>query len=267
MMILIIVGMIGFILYLLLYIPFLLGVIKSIDQAYKWEEVTYKQNVWYWFIKLGWALKTYWYIFAYIALTPALLFIIGWFLVIGAYYFWLPEIIKVIGFIMWIFAAILFWYFMIYRGTKAKFALYNAVNKNEYTQENFDYSIDITINNWWRIIGNFLLVWLIIGGIGSLITWVISWFWGSSIFGSMNMSDPSNISIDDIKVILTQYIDNFSIVGSIFSSMINKIITLIGAIFIIVFTFLFFKRLEDEYNPVQTVEIMNEKSVAKKMEL
>jgi len=83
----------------------------------------------------------------------------------------------------------------------------------------------------------------------------------------MNMSDPSNISIDDIKVILTQYIDNFSIVGSIFSSMINKIITLIGAIFIIVFTFLFFKRLEDEYNPVQTVEIMNEKSVAKKMEL
>jgi hypothetical protein len=34
----------------------------------------------------------------------------------------------------------------------------SAVDKNKFTKKSFKYSIKVTENNWWRILGNFLLI-------------------------------------------------------------------------------------------------------------
>jgi hypothetical protein len=51
-----------------------------------------------------------------------------------------------------IISLITFIIFSIYRGTKAMFALYSAVDKNKYSKINFLHSVKITNDNWWRIL-------------------------------------------------------------------------------------------------------------------
>jgi hypothetical protein len=65
-----------FLVYLLLYIPVFLGLIKTIQQVYNNEAVKIQKNIYYGFSRLWLSMKTYWYIFAYVALIPALIFIV-----------------------------------------------------------------------------------------------------------------------------------------------------------------------------------------------
>jgi hypothetical protein len=44
--------------------------------------------------------------------------------------------------------------FMIYRGLKVKFVIIAAVHKNNYSKENFEYSLKISEKKWWRIFWN-----------------------------------------------------------------------------------------------------------------
>jgi len=265
MIIMIAIGMIGLILYLILYIPFLTWLVRSIKQACNGEEVTYKENIWTWFKNLWWAFKTYWFIFSYIALLPAILFIISWLLVISTFYFPVWEGVRVLWFIWWFLSVLLFIFFSIYRWIRATFSLFSAVVKEEYTNENFNHSLDITQNNWFRIVGNLLLVWIIIWLITSLISWLISWMWSWWLMESFNISDPKNISLDQIKAGLTNYLDDFSVTASILTSLFNQIINLISWVFVIVFSVVLFMRLEAEYNPSQKVENMSEENVKENM--
>lgn len=228
--------MVAFIVYLVLYIPILLGLIKGIKQALEQTEVTTMNNLIYWFSRLTSSFKTYWYIFSYVALIPALLFILGWVLFNTWFYFeWLDVLQYIWGLLM-----ILWWWlfliFALYRWVKAHFALYSAVNHDSFKKDDFLNSVIITDSNWFRIVWNYLLIWLIV----SLISWIIWWLF--KIFSYSWIDFTSIKSIEDIVSIAW----NFSVTTQILSGFINNIINTIWAVFIIIFTYLFFIRLKSE---------------------
>ncbi|QFR39297.1 hypothetical protein A9Q91_03610 [Candidatus Gracilibacteria bacterium 28_42_T64] len=241
-------GMIIFIAYLLINITFILGLIKSIQQASKSEQVTPKENILYGFKNLFNSFKTYWYIFAYVALIPALIFIVGGILFNLGFYYDNSSLLLKIGGALMVIAGILFFFFAIVRGIKATFPLYNAVEKGDFSKENFSGALKLTKNNWWRVLGNFALVGLIIGLVTGMISGVIG-----IITPPMNLDNIKGL--EDIKSI----VDNFSIIGNIISNTLKAIINNIGTVFMIIFTYVFFKRLEDE-NSNLSENIMNKET-------
>ena len=234
------VWIISFIVYLMLYIPILLWLIKSIKQAYEWDQVTVIENLFYWFSRLTDSFKTYWYIFAYIALIPSLFFILGWILFNAWFYIEWQEKLKQVWWILMIVWWILFVVFLLYRWIKASFSIYSAVNHDSFKKDDFLNSINITNNNWWRIVWNFFLMGLII----LLVSWLIWWLF--KIF-SYNWIDYTSIrTLDDIMNIVWE----FSITTQILSGFINNILNTIWTVFIIIFTYLFFLRLKNEANNI-----------------
>ena len=239
--------------YLILIIPFLLATIKSIKQAYNWENITSQDNVLYWFKNLWNSFKTYWYIFAYIALIPSIIIIIWWFLLIYSLINHIETSSWLIIIFVWV---ILLMIFGITRWIKTIFSLYSAVDKNEFTKENFNFSVSTTNNNWWRIVWNFILIWIIISLISSSfsqIIWII-WLIGSKTnfsdilkINDINALD-SNISV--INTYINTYlsslwkIDKFTII----IDTLNQIINIIWTVFSYIFLYIFFKRLELETN-------------------
>ena len=239
------IGIFLFLLYLLLYIPILLGLIQSIKQAYNWEKITWKQNVFYWFSRFSNSMKTYWYIFSYVALLPSIIFIIWWLLFNLGFYFPNFEIGKYIGWAIMVFSWVLFFIFALYRGIRASFPLFSAVDRDIFTKNNFLYSVSITNGNWLRVLWNFILVWFII------------WLSTSFISGTIWVFIPSSIDFDSIKSIdnLKSIWDSFSIVPYIISTFFSSIINIIWDVFIIVFTYIFFKRLCVEKWEIQKNDI------------
>ena len=151
-------------------------------------------------------------------------------------------------FIIW-FSSIYFIISIIYRWLKSKFAIYSAVDKNEFTKNNFEKSLKFTKNNWWRILWNLLVVWLLIIVISWIFTFVFSllpiWFWNS-------------------------------FVNTVFYWFLNNIITTSYAVFAIIFTYLLFKRLEleslenienDNAEGIVVEKEINNEEVIKKIEL
>ena len=133
------IGIFLFLLYLLLYIPIFLWLIHSIKQAYNWDVVTGKQNILYWFSRFSDSMKTYWYIFSYVALLPAIIFIIGGLLFNAGFYFSWFESGKYIGGAIMVFSWVLFLVFALYRGIKSSFSLFSAVDRDTFTKNNFLY--------------------------------------------------------------------------------------------------------------------------------
>ncbi|MCD5380631.1 glycerophosphoryl diester phosphodiesterase membrane domain-containing protein, partial [Candidatus Gracilibacteria bacterium] len=240
-----------FLAYLILYIPFLLGLLKSISQAYNGEKPDYKSNLKYGFSNLGNSFKTYWYIFAYVALIPALLFIIGG-ISVGYGMKYETEIFTNIGGIIVGISLIIFLVFSIYRGTKAAFGLQSAVDSNNYSLENFKQSVKITKEKFWRILGNFMLVGFIGGLVVGMIMGVVDNF-GSS-FGMGANTFFEKIQGDGIdaeiafQAILNELISSYSPIANIITNTIQGVIKTTFSIFLIVFTYMFFKRLEIESN-------------------
>jgi hypothetical protein len=234
--ILITVWMILLIIYLLLYIPVILWLTKSIKQAINWDKITQKENIIYWFKNLNNSFKTYWYIFAYVALIPSILFIIWWLFFNMWYYLKDLDLFKSIWILFMVLWWIIFAVFSIYRWIKSTFALYSAVNNESFTKQDFTKSLEITKNNWWRMIWNFLLIWLIIWLLSSLISWVL-WFATSNSINYNNIK-----SIDDIKAIAW----NFNTISTSLSGFISTILNTFWTVFTIVFTYLFYLRMKGE---------------------
>ena len=150
-----------FLLYLILYIPVTLGLLKWIKQSINWEKITILKNISFWFSRLFKAFKTYWFVFAYVALIPALFFIWGWLLTI----IWMLLSNNILLMIWWALtwiSGILFIAFSIYRGIKSVFAMFSAVDNDQFTKANFLESVKITDNNWWRIVWNLLVIWILV---------------------------------------------------------------------------------------------------------
>jgi len=235
-----------FLLYSLLYIPFYIYTIKTIKNLYNWENIDIKSNFKYWISNFLTIMKTYWFVFSYVALLPALIFILWWWIFNISYFLWLWEDIQKIWMFTMIFWSIFFLIFLIYRGLKVKFSIISAVDNDNYTKENFNHSINKTDDNWWRILWNLLIIWIII----SFVTWTLSqifWllFWQSLDFWNLSQFWPENIK---------NLISSFSVLNYVISSFFDLVINTSGTIFIIVFTYVFHKRLSIEMDSLDKVD-------------
>jgi len=259
-----------FILYITFFIWFLLATIKWIKDTLEWKKINIQKNLKYWFDNLIKSFNTYWYIFAYITLWPFLFISIGWILIVLSYYYWLSNLNNYWLYLMW-FGFLFLLFFMLYRWTKSRFSIVSAVDYNSFTKGNFNTSIRLTKNNWWRIIWNYILLWIIVSIISSIIWSILSLF-STSIFdiidykkllvdyNSNRINEQSiNDTVNNIKWFYnTFYLNNFII--SIFNSFFENLIL----IFTLIFTFLFYKRLEIEYKWVNKHNLQVDESIEKK---
>ncbi len=234
-----------FIVYLILYIWVFLWTIKWIKQATQEEKINIKENIFYGFSKIFSSFKIYWYIFVYVAMIPALLFIVWWLTFIAwANELWPVSLIeKTWVVLMWLWTT-LFIVLAIYRWIRAAFAIYNSVEENSFTKKDFWLSINITENNWWRIAWNFLLTWLIT----VLIAWIVLWTFSLFIW----WIDYEWIdSLDAFTALASQ----FSLTTELLKWFINNLVSTTISVYMIVFTYIFYLRLKDENKTNDTNEI------------
>lgn len=251
-----------FVLYLTLYIPFLIATIKWIKQAYNWEKINCKENIVYWFKNLFESFQTYWFSFAYVALIPSIIWIIWWILFIYWNYSWNSSI-ESSWWAISIFALVLFIFFAIYRWIKASFYMSSAIDKNEFTKDNFNFSVKVTNNNWWRIFWNFLLIWIIISMISSILYQIIWLNWSSFDYSSL-MNIWKNAKPEEIMNTANQTLNSYSPTVNLITSILENIVNTIWNVFILIFTYILFKRLEIENG----AEITEKESISKeKIEL
>jgi hypothetical protein len=238
--------------YLFLYIPFYIYTIKSIKDLYEWRSISFKENFKYGFDNFFNIMKTYRNIFAYVSLIPCLIFIFWW-LILNLWYFlelW-DHIINTSFFIMW-FSIILFIAFLVYRWIRVKFSVFSAIDNNNYTKENFVFSVKITEKTWFRVLWNFLLIWIII--------WLLSWVATNIIWVFFWQSFDFFNDLDNWKVLgLDEMISSFSFLNYIISWFFDLIIKNIWNVFVLVFTYIFYKRLELEDEKEIIKDILSEK--------
>lgn len=249
----------------LLYIPIFIASIRSIHQAAMQENITMNENIVFWFKNILNSFSTYWYIFKYIYLIPAIIFIIWWIWFNLIYFLKLEnELLKNISIWFMIIAFILFIIFSIYRWLKAKFVLYSAISNESFTQNDFNLNIKITKNNLLRIFGNFILLWMILWFV-SRISWFISnIFLPNSVDTGLdkymtldnflkikNGVNPTEIiKIDEIEI-------TFSQINFLINTFVWEFLSALIVVFWFVFTYIFMKRLELESKENLNLEIIN----------
>lgn len=224
--------------YILFFITIFLMTIKTISFYYEnkqndkhnslKEELTYaRKNIWS-------IMKTYWYIFEYVALIPSIIFIVWW-LIFNINFFVLNEpILSTIGATLMIGWWILFIIFALYRWIKSSFALYSAIDNNDYTKDNFKYAISITKNNWLRILWNSIVIWFIV------------WLLSGVIVNMINFLIPSGYNIWFIENLSSW---NFSVLGSFnyfLLSLFDALINSVWAVFMAIFMYILYKDIQSE---------------------
>lgn len=249
------------ILYLIVLIPFQIWMLLSIKQALAEKEVTFMDNVKSCFSKILKYMTLYWYMFAYTLLIPALIFIVGGFLMIwgmlvdGSFSGVLNKISGI-----FIFISVILWlYFAIYRGVKATFALVSAVDKETISKETFYDSLRLSDGKWWRVLWNFFAV----GIIGGLLVWLVSWLGNAIAFSWTDFSNLTNLDQEEssIQDALNAFTD-FSLLAFLNQGFQNILGTILG-VYISIFSYIFYRRLVDESThgevPVEKV-VIQEKS-------
>lgn len=140
-----------------------------------------------------------------------------------------------IGIIFIGLSVILTLYFIVYRWLRSTFAIYCAIDRDDFSRKSFQSSLRLTDNQWMRIFGNLLGIWLLIGLISSIFNGLFSL--GGSSLGS-NLLAMQNGDMPNIQAMLSEF---SSIgIGSILSNILSGIIGL----FSMTFTYILFKRLE-----------------------
>lgn len=202
--------------YLTLIIPTTLLIIKNAVDASQKQEIDVRKNISYSFENIWNSFSMYWYIFRYVYLVPALVFIAGWFLML----FWMitnNQMLLNISYAIMVLAGVYALIQWIYRGVKTKFSLYSAVYNNDFSKERFSSSIAITQWKWWRVVWNFFVAWMIAGLVVWLINWLINsiWFMWTDYSGMLwNMGDESLSRQESLESIMESY-TSFSILGFI----------------------------------------------------
>lgn len=245
--------------FLFILIPVQISVVKSIKDCLEGRIIDMKFNINYWFKSIAKIFKTYWYMFVYVYLIPAALFIVGWCMFI--WWNFLSDnpigIASVIwSIIMWI-SLIVFVVFAIYRGTKATFWIIAAIDKQEYTKDNLHKSIKLSDGKWWRVFWNLFWMGFIIGAILQLLEFVWSIFLAFSYDWTELLSASQSDDVD-----IQELISQFTAFQPI--SFINNVLQVgfwsILWTLIVIFSYLLFKRLEQEAKeiPVIKTSINNE---------
>lgn len=255
------IGMLYFLTYLLLIIPFQLSLLKGIKDTLEQKEIDIQKNIVYGFKNLFSAFKVYWYIFQYMFLIPALILILIGCIVIAALLtgkdffplyntslwemenMW-REILYLAFIIGWIiFIGVSVWFFFIYRGVKTSFSLIHAFHTEDFSKESFSQSLAVSKNNWWRIVWNLITIgifgWLVIGIVTQLLGSLEFATKDTSFISKINTSEPI-----DWKNILGDLGENNFI--SFCIKLIETGLSTILTIFVTIFTYILYLRLYQE---------------------
>lgn len=257
-----------FLLNVFLYIPIILATINITHKTYLNEKVSLEESILFGFGNIFNAFKTYWYMFKYIYLLPAILFIVWWIL-FNVIFIWdiqgdTWDILKQISIFLMIFSFLLFIVFSIYRWLRASFVLYSATSKEEFTQNNFNLNLRITKGKLWRILWNFLLIGFIVWFLTGFIEWIFNIFipeplailWLEEFIQSLeNISSQQELqnAISNSNFEVT-----FSNITYFISTFVTQLLATIWSVFIIVFTYIFMLRLEEENKNNSSSDIINE---------
>lgn len=232
----------------ILYIWIYLWIIKKLVNISKWIDSDIKEDLIFGIKNIINSFYTYYYVFLYVYLIPSIIIIIELILIL---YNLRKE--NNINQIMWIVIGItvlISLFFIIYRWLKTTFAIYWAIDKNDFSNDNFIFTTKITDKKWWRIFWNLMLINLIL----SLIWWTMSWFlWAFSFFGPQfdetKIKEMFTSNTMDF-ILLKEYIQSvfsFNIATAI-QGLFEKIFSGLTFLVNVSFIFILYKRLEIEYN-------------------
>ena len=254
------------------------------------KKVTIIDNIIWWGKNLFQSFYTYRYIFAYIYLFPAIIFICWWILFnVNALFLdeWIySEVVNKLS-----IAALMFWFFVaivsaIYKWFRTTFSLYNAVRDESFTKENFIQSVKITKNNWWRIVWNFILVWFIFSFAKNIISTIINLFLPSSIdfdLSSLNIDSSvqhsllsawywniewmptwNQFSQWDLVSMFQNTIESYSYVNAVIWTIVWEFIDTIFLLAWFIFTYIFMTRLILEYKKSMNLKLVNQSAIDEK---
>jgi len=231
-------------LYLILLIPVQIWTIKSIKQAIDNKTPSPKENILYGFSHLWEIFRTYWYIFAYVMLIPALIFILGGFSIIWWLAGWwdFSGGFMIVWYICIVFSVLLWGFFAIYRWNRSTFAIISALDSSSFTKENFKNAVTLTQGKWWRVFWNLFGVWLIGWLLIGLVTGVVNAFMG---LWSNSWDILSTAAQNEDWALILESLTQFNIFSFIANTFWNILGTLLW-VFITTFTYIFFLRLEME---------------------
>lgn len=242
-------------LYVIIFIPIQIWILRTIRQWISGESTDISENIKYGFWKISDAFRTYWYIFSYTLLFPAMVFIVwGIFLNIGLYYNTSStEIFTIIWGSLMAISVCIGIYFLIYRGTKSMFGLVGAVDSQLFTKENFQRSLSLSDGKWWRVFWNILGVTFLWG----LLVWLIGGIWESLTFFGNDWTNVLQEQSDQQE--LMQVLDSFSRFDIFFflNSVLQTSLNTILGVFITVFSYVLFRRLQiesDKKTSTQTID-------------
>lgn len=236
-----------FLIFLLVLIPVQIAIIKSIGDSIHAREIDMKANLHYGFSSISNVFRTYWYIFSYVYLIPAGIFILGgvifisWTLINRE--FWnIPWIIW--GILMGI-SVLVFLVFAVYRGTKSTFWVMSAVDKQEYTKTNLQKSIRLSDWKWWRIFWNLFGIGFIIWAVLQLLKFIWSIFLAFSYDWTelITASQSDDVNVQELITEFTTF-QPLSFINNIIQAWFGSILWTL----IVIFAYLLFKRLETESN-------------------
>ena len=241
--------------FTLLLIPVQIAMIKTIKETLAGSKSTMSQYIWYGFKNTLQAFKTYWYIFAYVYLIPALLFIVWWLVFIIATML-SSSLQSQIMMVWWIIMGISVFVtiiFTIYRWTKATFWLISAIDWESFTKDNFHTSVWVSKKKWWRVFWNLFWIWFIVGCVVNLVSFIV---WMVSIFSSDWSDMAENFwewdEVTDIEQIIAEF-SEFNIWNFIWDIIATWFWSILGTL-IAIFSYIFFIRLRSESKNVSPTE-------------
>lgn len=221
--------------YLLLAIGVTIGLIRSIGDAYHGRPIDMRVNYLYGRDHIVDSFRTYYLIFLYVYAIPALIVIVWglWILSVSpemiSDIFWTNKRILVILGI----GGLLF--FTAYRGLRTTFSFMASVDRDEYSKNAFDSSVSLTDGQWWRILGNTILVGFLI----SLASGIVSSFIPAD---SSFVGVPSWTDLTSAQVVSSIQQSAMVQAWDIF----RKTIGVVGILFSAIFSYVLLKRLEEE---------------------
>lgn len=258
--IIIVISMVLFLGYVLLIIPFVIATIQAIKNAYHGVNASLKDNIVYGFKTFVPILGVYWHIFAYVALIPALLFIV-WGLIMIV---WLSQDLQVFT-RLWILLSGIAWFLFIifsaYRWLKAAFSLYQAVENNSFDKKSFMQSVAHSDGKWWRVFGNMFLMWIILAVIASTIGFFINTaflLWAGGFSDIVTSADQLQTGTEELNGLVQDMLTLSWL--DILQSFLLLIVNVAQTVCMMVFVYIFYKRLALEDTQVtphekQTIEL------------
>ncbi len=241
------------ILFSLIYICVNLWIIKTSKEILLGNELKQEDNFMYWVEHFLRSMYSYYYYFMYVFIIPSLVFIIWWCILIYALQNgWKESGLFDIAIATIVWGTIIGGWIAVYKSIKATFFLSSAIDKEDFSRENFQTSTQTTDGNWWRILWNLLLIGIIVSLCTSMITGAISSFtsiWWSTSLLTKILSNPDLLGNPSGLQNIVNSLEAPSLwILQIISGAVNQWIQAIAWGFTIVFTYLFFKRLEQEKN-------------------